>query len=1276
MNSKASKQQIQWPPLLNLCHDRPHVDTTFRNWEENNSPYLNDMISPVYIKDNGDAGIYDSEGRKHQIIDGVWYVDGVARQSGYNYKFGREILDEDCLAYAINPESKIFRLWFDDNMQGGSFVCSLDGENDAHVHIPNLNSSTNIVDVRMIARPNTTNDAYIVALFRDTSGILKVCQLQYFAGSATLQLRFSNTAVWYKQTITTSGPTFMSTTNPGSIDPVINMYVDGYGFAFSIFSNYGAAVNSRDNYYITYYNERQVTSIEISNSSSYNKKVWYRGTATLDYSFTENTLYANALLDYIYHEKQNAMKYPHMWLYVDSSEAAEAGLTGGKYYRVWKTNSDTLGISVDGLEATTAVYVDPTIQQSELPVDEDIRIQYEGWTDTALTIYNFSDNSTIGSIALGGRLIWTWEYGCSMETLNASIAYTTDSNTLINPLDVESYFKFITGGRIYVTEASTVSDYTVGNDEFGLTIETQAGTGYTGSMTFIHDNNDFYIDFATDRSYISYDMSTIFGTSAYIDYETRQATTISTNSVFAMPNVFLDNGNMYCIAAFDQSTTSLKQLTRNTAVLAAGGQYSFNSSTGVLTISTLNEILDLTETGVGGWTVRSNSFICQQNYIAQMFKFTHGTVTPASLAAGSAEGTNAINLEIYNSNTTDMKTQPGSSRYTGFNYYGDAIVQGSTTGAAEDRLIYCTIGARTKVNPNDGSAHFNILFNTTTDNTCYVQGISWSTGSDYIGTLLTPWQEVSEDFYITANGNKCIFKNKYGEIVLITREQETPVMTPVNNNKFIICNTDNYWNLFDSERNTWFHYASDWNFRVLAGYEGLKTITYDDTATNVHRMYFSSIYTFWFRNIAATTNNTIARTASRTNFSNPNIYPVASWQTPVYAKARMYVGEESLYGANEPPAEGTSPLGIDVYYTKYPNTSSSGVGDAYYQYTYLNGLEKFKSELNNVTYTLTSSSTMFINPSLLATFLDGAGNNDLIKDLKEYYTQNYYNNKPTFIYAVSSEVNGASAFFVIQGQFYAIIENKICSVTYSDSILTSKDPIIDINGMKFIGNNTMIAFFWSERYRSFYSFTGDANLEQIYNGSKFSNISGDYYYDYSTQTIYVPTSEGLLCFGPKNTYILTQYTNTTNVQFTGDNITHITDAGKDYALVYYPTDGYNVNDVYLESSFFGIGATESTSIDRWNITLYDLIGEHPSGEVTVGVRSLTDITVKSEEKKVKITPDMWDKWSNSILITYNPKIIKAQGLRIYVDSPFIVQQITAHIMDNGTGTLSGKRSMV
>lgn len=1261
MNSKSSRQQIQFPPLLNLANDRPHVDTSFKNWEENNAPYLNGMVSPVYIKDNGSAGMYDNKGRKHQIIGGTWYVDGVARQSDYNYKFRREVISDDFLACDIASDGNLFKVYYEAT---GKIKVVKEGVSTTTTTINDLANRENIIDIRIKAADDDATRFYVVVVYKTPAGLTKVAAI---ASNGTIVI--NEQIQWTKQIIGAAAPTFEHETDIGSIDPVINIcYVSNY-FHFSIFSNYGEAVNSRYNYYTTYYANNRIDYGNISGSIQYLKKVWYKGSAAGSYSMEWNQdIMCNDALTLHPGDDDNYNK-ACMWLYIDPSEASTAGMAIG-WHRVYHTNS-SVPLTVAGIEQNlNELRVDPNSLGTGNPPwqDWDAEEQIYATANNRCTIcntsgmaYGYIDNASV---------YWSWRnrYAPHKAKVNMSLAYNTDSNTLINPLNYRVDFIFRNDGVVSLPDQSTV---TIDRDT--ATWTSTAGTNDSKYTTFMYTTDgDFEFELQTCKFYLPED--TVTGLNAYIDYTTRQSTTISASDLCCYPNVFLDNGNMYTIAGFTQSQSSMVTINRHVGVIAASGPYSL--SVGVVNIGTITEMFDTSESGISGWTMRSNSFICQQNYIAQMFKMTQGTVTPQELAGGTTESTNAYNIEFYNSNVTDLKFQPGSSRYTGFNYYGDSIYRGSTTGAAEDRLIYCTIGARTKINPSDSTASFNILYNTTTDNSCYIQGISWTTNENNIGTLLTPWQEVAEDFYVAARSNQCVYKNKYGEFIKLIRVNATPILTPVNNNKFIICNTDNYWNMYDSERDTWFHYASDWNFRTLGGYEGLRSMASADNVNNTHKMFFATEYTFWFRNIAATVNNTIARVSSRTNYSNPNIYPVASWQTPYYSKARIYVDEMSFYGANEPDGNDVEAIGIDTYYTRYPNVATDGIGAAYYQYTYKNGTKKFQSNLSNSTYTTTSTSTMFLNPSLLATYLDGAGNNDLIKDLKEYYTQNYYNNKPTFIYAVSSEVNGADAFFVIQGQFYAIIENKICSVSYSDSVLTSKDPIIDINGMKFIGNNPMIAFFWSERYRSFYSFTGDANLDKIYDGSKFKDISGDYYYDYSTQTIYVPTSRGLLCFGPKNTYVLSRFKNTTNVQFTDDNITHITDDGYDYALVYYETQLYDVYPVYLESSFYGLGNTETSTIDRWNITLYDLEGNKPTGEIRVGVRSLTDITVKSEEKVFKITPDMWDKWSNSLLISYSPKLIKGQGIRLYVESPFIIQQITAHVADQGTGTVVNKRASV
>ena len=65
---------------------------------------------------------------------------------------------------------------------------------------------------------------------------------------------------------------------------------------------------------------------------------------------------------------------------------------------------------------------------------------------------------------------------------------------------------------------------------------------------------------------------------------------------------------------------------------------------------------------------------------------------------------------------------------------------------------------------------------------------------------------------------------------------------------------------------------------------------------------------------------------------------------------------------------------------------------------------------------------------------------------------------------------------------------------------------------------------------------------------------------------------------------------------------------------------------------------------------------------------MTDVSTQSETKKLHINSNDWDKWSHSILLSYSPKLIKGQGIRLSVKSHSAIQKIVPHIMDNSTGT--------
>ena len=74
-NSKAQKTEVKFPPLLNLAKDSMHIDSSFQNFEENNSPFLNSMIQPVYVKENQFEKVYDSKGVGYYIENGHFKSD-------------------------------------------------------------------------------------------------------------------------------------------------------------------------------------------------------------------------------------------------------------------------------------------------------------------------------------------------------------------------------------------------------------------------------------------------------------------------------------------------------------------------------------------------------------------------------------------------------------------------------------------------------------------------------------------------------------------------------------------------------------------------------------------------------------------------------------------------------------------------------------------------------------------------------------------------------------------------------------------------------------------------------------------------------------------------------------------------------------------------------------------------------------------------------------------------------------------------------------------------
>jgi hypothetical protein len=161
-------------------------------------------------------------------------------------------------------------------------------------------------------------------------------------------------------------------------------------------------------------------------------------------------------------------------------------------------------------------------------------------------------------------------------------------------------------------------------------------------------------------------------------------------------------------------------------------------------------------------------------------------------------------------------------------------------------------------------------------------------------------------------------------------------------------------------------------------------------------------------------------------------------------------------------------------------------------------------------------------------------------------------------------------------------------------------------------------------------------------------------------------------FSPKETYLLEDILDVKNIQFDEESTVHVERDEDTINYKYYPEEGFDSNHVILETSFFGVGAGQVSTIDRWDITLYNPYKVDLNGTLSLGVKSITDSMTTFETAPKEITKDKWDKESNSIRISYSPKLIKGQGIRLLVDSPWPITSIVPHTADQGYNQTTNK----
>lgn len=507
-------------------------------------------------------------------------------------------------------------------------------------------------------------------------------------------------------------------------------------------------------------------------------------------------------------------------------------------------------------------------------------------------------------------------------------------------------------------------------------------------------------------------------------------------------------------------------------------------------------------------------------------------------------------------------------------------------------------------------------------------GISIANDKETIGTLLCTMSEIDSNYPITVKrvGNiTYIYYKDTGAWNCIT---VTPDTTKANlkvlNDEYLLINTTDYYNCFSIESRDWYHYGSDWNDRAVFSCDNNTAEAFwevSDLASYKNRCesyYFAS--------------------AQAANYEALNT-PFISTIFPSYAGFFL----KSFTSFNCDIVGGGTPNGqdIDVYFGKNADYGSAPIYVASYDYS-LNKLTKYtNNKLDNTNYAFSFTLT----PSIFAEFIKGFINQGIIIDNNHSYIQVFVNNiKPVFAINFVSQLEGITGAFIIQGQYYVIINGAIYRYTNG-----AVEAIVAIDNMRFVGNTPYMALFWSDTNRSFYRFTGDNQLYPVVQADEVSEIK-DTAFNPNTLSIYIITDVNILIIS-QDTLIKLPYTEfdrcfplVYGVAFAGDNST--------LEISYNKRDGYSKIPIDLETELYGYGNSVKAVNDCVYLRLYD--ADRGLGKVIITSETLNEGGKVSNKKEFNITPDMWDKVSNTIFLRYQPGNQDATGFSVHIISPFAI----------------------
>ena len=537
--------------------------------------------------------------------------------------------------------------------------------------------------------------------------------------------------------------------------------------------------------------------------------------------------------------------------------------------------------------------------------------------------------------------------------------------------------------------------------------------------------------------------------------------------------------------------------------------------------------------------------------------------------------------------------------------------------------IYC--GTPTTIN---GSYPGGLSTNLTDDirllyNDGCISGISVISGEDTIGSMVSGYGEIYDYSPVCYASTKnshgkslsmVSFKTTEG-FVVVSVGLDSNTSLKVLDNRYILLGITSYYNVYDTKKKTWKHFAPDFNNRYIFMTD------------------YSGSYSTW----ETYQNNGKAATAVSAYGAN---YEVLNTPFPatIFAPYNFLLPKDITvlkgYGLDcySPDTD------VDIYYGLQETDGNAPE----YKESWRNGSSYSNPKLAGTFYAFNTA----VVPSIFSDFIEGHTNKGIIVESGHSYFQSYANaTRPIYLIDISTQLEGIEGYFIIQGQYFAIVNGVIYRFTQTGF----NDSIVQVDNMKLLGFTPYEAIFWSETNKTIYRFTGDSLLTPFTQADSIETIYSSKY-NPNTQSVYILTDDGAYIFSSEQLLRLeyTQYKETfitkKGVCFKNDN--------ELLFISYNKADGYEVLPIELETEFYGEGNSIKSVNDCVYIRFFSK--DMATGKIEISSSTLTEGTYTTDTKTIAVSSNMWDKVHKTLFIRYQPRYQAATGFNVKIKSPFAI----------------------